>query len=486
MWCWTLLLSCLVSQVCSDSKYPSVIVIGAGSSGIAAASKLFEHGFQNVTILEAENRIGGRVHTTRFADYWVDLGGQWVHGEEGNVVFQLAWPLDLLERSSNRYLNSQLFVTNGTEISKQMGESIIEVYLRIAAEAKNDLKNRSGSIGVYFEQRLNDYYKEAGIDENLRQELTRLIEQLQNSADASDSWHQVSAKGYIEYWDSAGDHVINWKERGYGFILDILMKRYPDPMEELPVLNNTIYNAEVANINYTYTNNTVSVRTTDGRTYEANHVIVTTSLGVLKEQYNTLFSPKLPELKIKTIKGLAFGSVAKIYLSFNETWWPSGSGGFNILWDDKDKEYFKNHTEGDWILDLFGLIPVEHKPRLLCGWMAGPGARRMERIPEDRVLRHMTEYIQRIFGTSYNVTAPTAVLRTQWYNNKHFRGTYSYRSLESERENVWADQLAEPLMKNDTPIVIFAGEATNAHRYSTVHGAVESGWREANRLISLY
>lgn len=48
---------------------PKVVIIGAGASGIAAASKLYESGFRNVTILEAENRIGGRVYTKNFGKY---------------------------------------------------------------------------------------------------------------------------------------------------------------------------------------------------------------------------------------------------------------------------------------------------------------------------------------------------------------------------------------------------------------------------------
>lgn len=54
-----------------------VIVVGAGISGISAASKLIENGFKNLTILEAENRIGGRVCTVPFGDNVLDLGAQW-------------------------------------------------------------------------------------------------------------------------------------------------------------------------------------------------------------------------------------------------------------------------------------------------------------------------------------------------------------------------------------------------------------------------
>lgn len=54
-----------------------IVVIGAGASGFAAAAKLISHGFQNVVILEAENRIGGRVHTIQFGANTLDMGGQW-------------------------------------------------------------------------------------------------------------------------------------------------------------------------------------------------------------------------------------------------------------------------------------------------------------------------------------------------------------------------------------------------------------------------
>lgn len=45
---------------------PKIIIIGAGAAGIAAASRLIESGFENVTILDAEGRIGGRIHTVEF------------------------------------------------------------------------------------------------------------------------------------------------------------------------------------------------------------------------------------------------------------------------------------------------------------------------------------------------------------------------------------------------------------------------------------
>lgn len=61
-----ILFSMIFYSVNGDQESPIVIIVGAGAAGIAAASKLFENGFKNVTILEAEDRIGGRVYTTQF------------------------------------------------------------------------------------------------------------------------------------------------------------------------------------------------------------------------------------------------------------------------------------------------------------------------------------------------------------------------------------------------------------------------------------
>lgn len=54
-----------------------ILIIGAGASGIAAATKLFENGFRNLTILEAESRIGGRINTVPYGTGFIDMGAQW-------------------------------------------------------------------------------------------------------------------------------------------------------------------------------------------------------------------------------------------------------------------------------------------------------------------------------------------------------------------------------------------------------------------------
>ena len=77
--------------------------------------------------------------------------------------------------------------------------------------------------------------------------------------------------------------------------------------------------------------------------------------------------------------------------------------------------------------------------------------------------------------------------RSKWYSNPNFRGSYSSYTLQSDALDVSAEKLAEPInTSNGRPLIQFAGEATNANHFGSVHGAIETGWREANRLIQLY
>lgn len=74
-----------------------------------------------------------------------------------------------------------------------------------------------------------------------------------------------------------------------------------------------------------------------------------------------------------------------------------------------------------------------------------------------------------------------------WYTNKNFRGSYTFRSLTTEKLGATASDLRYPLKNNDgKDILHFAGEATHDHYFSTVHGAIETGWREANRISNYY
>lgn len=131
------------------SKNPKIVIVGAGASAIAAATKLYENGLTNITILEAENRIGGRLNSVEFGGSIVDLGGQWVHGENGNVVYDMVKNLDLLSPSFNTYEDMTFYLPNGSVLDKQITDKLFRIAKEVLSNEEAG-KNESGTFGNFF------------------------------------------------------------------------------------------------------------------------------------------------------------------------------------------------------------------------------------------------------------------------------------------------------------------------------------------------
>ena len=74
---------------------PTVIVIGAGMSGLSASQTLLEGGVKKVTVLEASDRIGGRVWSVPFHGHTVEIGAHWVQGKGESPIWKLAQKVKL-------------------------------------------------------------------------------------------------------------------------------------------------------------------------------------------------------------------------------------------------------------------------------------------------------------------------------------------------------------------------------------------------------
>ncbi len=77
----------IAEQIGGDAE--TVLVVGAGLAGLAAARALLDYGYQ-VVVVEGRDRLGGRTHTIDLDGYPADLGASWIHGVEGNPLVDLA------------------------------------------------------------------------------------------------------------------------------------------------------------------------------------------------------------------------------------------------------------------------------------------------------------------------------------------------------------------------------------------------------------
>ncbi|KAJ8248443.1 hypothetical protein GJAV_G00242070 [Gymnothorax javanicus] len=130
--------------------------------------------------------------------------------------------------------------------------------------------------------------------------------------------------------------------------------------------------------------------------------------------------------------------------------------------------------------------PTERCGHVLCGWIAGHESEYMETLPEAEVLESITKLIRRFTGDP--TITPIRMVRSQWFHDPYTCGSYS--CLNKGCSELDIKTLAEPLPLNGSrtkPLqVLFAGEATHSSFFSTVHGALLSGWREGDRIISHY
>lgn len=79
---------------------------------------------------------------------------------------------------------------------------------------------------------------------------------------------------------------------------------------------------------------------------EADHVIVTIPLGVLKQKHKSLFAPPLPERKVDAIRNLAIGMANKIFLTYDHQWWPDNRT-FYVVWNEAQRQLLKVFAQVD-------------------------------------------------------------------------------------------------------------------------------------------
>uniref|UniRef100_A0A1I8PFZ9 Amine oxidase domain-containing protein n=2 Tax=Stomoxys calcitrans TaxID=35570 RepID=A0A1I8PFZ9_STOCA len=490
-----------------EMSSPKIVIVGSGASGIACATKLLDYGFDNVVIVEAESRIGGRIHTIPFADNVIDLGAQWCHGEKDNMVYELAHKHDLLDSTGDVYESYQCVRSNREVVPEDISQRLKDIVNDSLVTRQMELRNCQGSLGSYLNNKFYEALRRpenSDIDMAIAKEFFENYKKFENSVEASDTLDDVSGKGYLEYWECEGDILLNWKDKGYVEFLRLLMRSRELKTEWGVLEKRVLLNKKVTRIEWSRNDCCVQIRCADGDCFVADHVILTVSLGVLKEQQLMLFDPKLPVEKQRAIDGLAFGTVNKIFIEFPQQFWPDKWTGFTMLWRDEDIADIRG-TPRAWLEDVFGFYCDHNQPRLLSGWMIGANGRHMETLPEDEILAGCM-YLFRKF-LQWDIPEPCNFKTSTWYTNESFRGSYSFRSMYTEEVGTSARELAQPLhvvttkpvlngeptveplynqSRCDKPIVQFAGEATSDHYFSTVHGAVEAGWREATRLADFY
>ncbi|EDX10891.1 spermine oxidase [Drosophila simulans] len=455
-----------------------IVIIGAGASGIAAATKLLEQGFKNVQLFEAEDRIGGRINTIPFANSLIDLGAQWCHGEEGNVVYEKVKDLDVLDRTGDYVVH--FFRSNKEVLTEDQNKNLTDLVDEFDVPGEHE-----GSVGDAF----NAYWKEDNHhlvpkDKAIAKEAQDCLKKVICSMDACDNVSELSSRNFRNFAISEGDQNLSWRQKGYWKFLSVLLNSSDNQPGDQGILKGHVrLNKRIAKINWEG-DGELTLRCWNGQFVSADHVICTVSLGVLKEKHQKLFVPALPASKIRSIEGLKLGTVNKFYLEFEEQPVPENIREMAFLWLEEDLKELRG-GKYFWLESACYFHRVDCQPRLLQGWIIGAHARYIETISEEQVLEGIMWMFRKFL--KFSVPYPKNFLRSQWHSNPNFRGSYSYYSTYADELHTGRTDLESPLVDvTGRPRIQFAGEASSRNHFASVHGAIESGWREADRLNEFY
>lgn len=428
---------------------PRVVVIGSGLAGLRCADVLVQSGAFEVTVIEASDRIGGRVLTKRRKDGGViEAGAQWIHGTQGNPLMH-----EDEESSSPPHKKRG----GRRVIARITGEPVDAIVFEKAwrwtsREISNCGDSRGGggeSIGEIVRSKMesDDPIFVACCEHRLRWERTI------SAGDADD----LDADSWGEYFERGGPDLR--VRKGYDFSTKALASSALGTSRPATFRLGTRAKKVTAG-------KRMSV---DGEDFD--HVVVTASLGALKRNSIT-FEPALDSLTASAIERLGFGCVEKIFIEFDNEWWSDLglSGEWHVVTFDEDE---KDPVFGDSVISWRHDPFIQGKPTVV-GWVAGEDAlARARRASDDEVLQSALRILARLSGID-KCEEGRLLLRTTWADEPHY-GSYSFVKVGATGEDV--DALAR--VSSRCPGLSLAGEHTHRTRYSTADGAYLSGERAA-------
>ncbi len=419
-----------------------VLVIGAGLAGLAAARELKRAGFQ-VLVLEARDRIGGRIWTSnKWPDLALDLGATWIHGAAGNPITDLARQLGA-KRLVTRYDRSVIYNSDGellTEAEEARLDEIREQVFDALQKAQN-----------------------ADIDTSVRQAVA-LVEKRFASNPLALRLLNFCLSGEIEqeYAGSASSLSAHWYDSAKAFDGDdvLFAQGFRVITDYLAQDIDIKLSAAVNEIRWQGPD--VIVGTTRGE-FVTDRVVVTLPLGVLKHE-DVRFVPELPQEKRNAIKQLGMGVLNKCYLRFSRSFWP----------DDVDWLEYVPEQHGHWT--QWVSFTRATKLPILLGFNAAERGGEIESWSDRQIVSSALETLKTIFGNK--VPDPVDYQITRWGADPFARGAYSYNALNSTpaMRNVLARPLAGRLF--------FAGEASSKDHFGTAHGAYLSGLKVARTMLA--
>ena len=290
------------------------------------------------------------------------MGAQWIHGEEDNPLHEMAASNNMLaggesSDSDSSSLNSfeefwetQFFTQDGQPVDPEIVRETCEYLDGIFDEAdkfhreNKPLSDKNESMGTFLFNTFYKYLRTTKCDPEtyrIKEAIFNWRLQMEKTECGCKSVYELSAHAWGEFRECKGQEDVTLCV-GYQSLLDLLLCDIPaasiktdTPVQcvywdhclpEPPAATNLIP------VDRKFNGYPLAVRTKSGELLPADHVIITSSLGVLKKSSHFLFKPILPRDKMAAIHRLGFGTVDKLYVEWEEPWWDRDMHAIQLAW----------------------------------------------------------------------------------------------------------------------------------------------------------
>ena len=434
------------------SKTYNVIVIGAGMAGIEAGHQLQRDGIDTL-ILEGRDRIGGRVYTDDMNGFTIDLGGSWIHGLNEhsrleNPLFKITQKNDIVVTKTHQ--STTLYNYTGQKIN-DYSYDLIDKYYRFAESYDETLTDKQRQE-LSAQDVMDMFYAKTNLNENEKAIFEYTLQWDFDMEQAENTTNTSFAKTLTtQYYEDDEDNEVVFPH-GYNQIVNCLADG----------LN--IKHANVTAVDYGEP--IIKVETNQG-TFHSKYVISTLPIPVLQNKtgMGVKFTPELEQAKKYAIERLYMGTMDKVYLLYDESFWDSSAWINRIAKNDDDKK---------WQF-FFNMHKYTGKPILLA-FNTGESAKQIEKKSDDEIIKEVVSVLKTIYPNSPD---PVDWRITRWASDPLAGGSYSIIPIDGSVDS--AIELAKPIDNK----LFLSGEATSAHYYGTVHGAYISGYRAAQQVLKV-
>jgi len=468
-----------------------VVVIGAGVSGLKAATTLVDLGklsTSQIMVLEAEDRIGGRLNTDRTSSrlgMHYDLGASWFHDALSNVVLQeleqdgsLDWNNDVYfdDKDSGFYDADGKVDVQNMKVNRVVEEvaKFIELYFYDSIDT-TDISLQE-ITNIYLER-----YR-ARLTSDQQKYVVKMIRQLELWYGIT--WDNISAKYAI--MDHQGRNLFNVK--GYDFLIQKLAKLVGPSIktgQKVVSIKRDCNPTELGKILLT---------TSTGSKIYCNNLIVTVPLSVLQlsPEQGISWTPQLPRNIVDALDTIHFGALGKVIFEFDNVWWDEDQDRFEILDNGEHKNPGTPLTDlpapfsyPAYIINVASSRRPQRVPALLILTQA-PLTNYLEAHPNE-AWKYFKPMLAKLKGDDKVLSDPINVITTNWTTNPNFGGSYASLYTNDDPSDLivqlCGDYPGTGLLNNN---IKFAGEHTILDGAGCVHGAYASGKRAANYILENY